>query len=102
MDAAIGRIEQACQQFTHPGTRQQGENELLAMNEALSPNEIPLLTIAVLGELRGSGYTEIYRNSRELAGILRTLSSPYAAHNHYQPKFKSRDQSMSSQLHSQR
>ncbi|TIB61355.1 hypothetical protein E3P77_04029 [Wallemia ichthyophaga] len=69
MDAAIGRIEQACQQFTHPGTRQQGENELLAMNEALSPNEIPLLTIAVLENSQ-----EYYAHFHLLTLLITTIS----------------------------
>ena len=46
----VERIDNACKLFTYPSTRQQGENELLTINQSLSPNDIPLVTLLVLSE----------------------------------------------------
>ncbi|TIA86194.1 hypothetical protein E3P99_03765 [Wallemia hederae] len=69
MDGAIARIEQACRQFSHPATRQQGENELLAINEALSPSDIPAFTTAVLHHSQ-----EYYAHFHLLTLLISTLS----------------------------
>ncbi|TIC23316.1 hypothetical protein E3Q11_03914 [Wallemia mellicola] len=70
MEAAIARIEEACRRFTHPATRQQGESELLAINEALSPADIPAVTIAVLEQS-----TEFYAHFHLLTLLISTIST---------------------------